>query len=336
MKICIFGAGAGGGHMAVRLARAGHDVSAVARGEQLAAIRRNGLRLLSGADEFTATVAASDNPADLGPQDLVVVAVKATALPEVAATIGPLVGAHTRILFAQNGMQWWYPLGQDDLPGAVREIPVFALASSFLRHMEPRQVLGGVLYTANAVQSPGVILNTSPTHNRIYFAPVVKDGGDATVAELRSAFSESGILSLPVEDVRERVWKKLIFNMSSSAIALVTGNMSSVTRTDPELAEVFGRIVHEANAVAAAYGHELQDEMVPEQMLTVLLDHKPSILQDYEMGRRMEIAEILLAPLAMARAAQVPVPTLQTIAAIAARLARDRGLLPLDGGYGSA
>jgi len=311
--------------MAVRLARAGHDVSAVARGAQLAAIRDNGLRLLSGADEFTASVAASDDPAALGRQDLVIVAVKATALPEVAATIGPLVGPQTRIVFAQNGMQWWYPLGQDDLPAAVRDIPIFALAPAFLRHMQPRQVLGGVLYTANAVQSPGVILNTSPTHNRIYFAPVVPEGGD--VADLRAAFSESGILSLPVEDVRERVWKKLIFNMSSSAIALVTGNMSSVTRKDPELAEVFGRIVREATAVAAAYGHELQDEMVPEQMLTVLLDHKPSILQDYEMGRRMEIAEILLAPLAMARAAQVPVPTLQTIAAIAARLARDRGLL---------
>src|SRR5690606_2787989 len=118
--------------------------------------RSGGLRLLSGDDEFTAKVAASDDPADLGPQDLVVVAVKATALPEVAATIGPLVAPHTRILFAQNGMQWWYPLGQDDLPAAVGDIPIFALAPAFLRHMQPRQVLGGVLYTANMVQSPGV------------------------------------------------------------------------------------------------------------------------------------------------------------------------------------
>lgn len=324
MRIAVFGAGAGGGHLAVRLVGAGHDVSVLARGAHLDACRQNGLRLISGAQDVSVAVAASDDPRTLGKQDLVLVTVKATALSVVAETIGPLIGPDTRVIFCQNGLQWWYPMGGREPP--LPDLPVFRLAEPFLARMAPEQVLGGFLYTANAVQAPGVVFNTSPGNNRIRFGPACAGMADDTAA-LRAVFEEAGIASEPVDDVRRQLWRKLLFNMTGSLLALATRNKSIISRQDPELSETFCRLAAEGLAIAAAYGHPLHDELVPRKMLAVLNDHKPSLLQDFEQGRRMELAEIALAPLQMARAAGVPAPTLQTVTALVCQLARDRGLL---------
>src|SRR5690606_4136841 len=149
MRICIYGAGAGGGHFAVRLAMAGHEVSVIARGKNLEAIQAKGLRLVSGDEEIVAHPVASENPIDLGPQDLVVVTVKATGLGAVAAGLKPLAGPETRILFTQNGMPWWYPLGLDASAPRMPELPSFALAESFLGTVPPEHILGGLIYSAN-------------------------------------------------------------------------------------------------------------------------------------------------------------------------------------------
>ncbi len=324
MRIAVYGAGASGGHLAVRLVGAGHEVSVLARGAHLDAIRRTGLRLISGEGDTTVTVTSSDDPRRLGQQDLVLVTVKATALPAVAEGIGPLIGPDTRVIFCQNGLQWWYPMGgqQPSLP----DLPVFRLAERFLACMAPEQVLGGFLYTANAVQAPGVVFNTSPGNNRIRFAPALPGLADDT-APLRAVFEAVGIASEPVDDVRRQLWRKLLFNMSGSLLALATLNKSNISRQDPELSETFCRLADEGLAIAAAFGHPLHDELVPQRMQAMLNDHKPSLLQDYEQGRRMELAEIALAPLQMARAAGVATPTLQTVTAMVCQLARDRGLL---------
>jgi len=326
MRICIYGAGAGGGHFAVRLHQAGHDVSVVARGANLAAIRANGLKLVSGQEELTARLTASDNPLDLGMQDLVIVTVKATALTSVAAGLGPLVGPHTLVLFTQNGMPWWYPLG---LPEGLRQpprLPSFALAEQFLKSVPAERILGGLIYSANEMREPGVVVNNSPGANRIDIAAI--SATSTGLAEpVRQAFQDAGIDSPPTADIRRAIWKKLLFNMSGSVIALATGNKASISRQDDALGAVYRRIVEEGLAIAAAHGYPLHDELVPEQMRQRTLDHKPSLLQDYEQRRPMEITEIVLAPLEFARAAGVPAPTLETVAAIVARLARDRGLL---------
>lgn len=261
MRICVYGAGATGGHIAAKLCTAGHDVSIVARGPHLDAIRAHGLALSTGDREILTRPAASDDPGTLGQQDLVLVTVKATALGNVAEGIGPLIGQRTKIIFAQNGMQWWYPLGDAGDRNQLPDIPIFQLAGRFLSHMKPEQILGGLLYTANAVTAPGKVLNTSPDHNRIYFASIMTQAA-ADDERFRRIFNDAGVISPPVEDIRRRLWKKLLFNMSGSALALATGNVSSAAKHDPELGETFCRLVAEGLAIAEAYGHKLHDEMV--------------------------------------------------------------------------
>ena len=325
MRICIYGAGAGGGHFAVRLALAGHDVSVIARGKNLEVIQAKGLRLVSGDEEISARPIATEDPAELGPQDLVVVTVKATGLAAVAEGLKPLAGPETRILFTQNGMPWWYPLGLDASAPRIPELPSFALAETFLGTVSPQHILGGLIYSANEMREPGLVVNNSPGANRLDIGAIVPaHAGDAE--PFREAFRMAGIASLPVADIREAIWKKLLFNMSGSVIALATGNQSSIARRDEALGAVYLRLVNEGLAIAAAHGYALYDELVPEEMLKKTLDHKPSILQDYEHGRPMEIAEMVLAPLAFARSAEIDVPALETLSAIVARLARDRGL----------
>lgn len=326
MRICIYGAGASGGHFAVRLARVGHDVSVIARGPHLAAIREKGLQLRSGDEVLSATVAAGEKPADFGPQDVVIVATKATALPAIAAQIGPLVGEDTLAIFPQNGMTWWYPVGLPAQHPTPPAIPIFDLAKTFLAAMRQDQVIGGIIYSANEVEAPGVIKNNSPGHNRLEIATIAAHlPGRADVAALRETFERAGILSPDPGDIRAAVWTKLVNNMSGSTIGLATASPSDGARKDPALSEIYRRVMREGLSIAAAHGYAL--DLDPDRMLARLLNHKASILQDYEQGRPMEIAEIVLAPLAFARAAKIATPTLDTIAAIVTKLAKDRGLI---------
>lgn len=344
MRICIYGAGASGGHFAVRLACAGHDVSVIARGPHLAAIRERGLQLRTGSETLAAKVAAGEAPDDFGPQDVVIVAVKATALPAIAQRIAPLVGDHTHVVFPQNGMTWWYPVGLPASHPTPPAIPIFGLAGAFLASMRGDQVLGGIIYSANAVEAPGVIKNNSPAHNRLEIAAIDplcvhsrKSGKSAidsgstplqgradSIAAVRAAFEKAGILSPDPGDIRVALWTKLLNNMSGSALGLATASPSDRARKDKALSEIYRRMVREGLSIAAAHGYRL--DLDPEEMLARLIDHKASLLQDYEQSRPMEIAEIVLAPLAFARAAGIATPTLDTVAAIVTRLAKDRGL----------
>lgn len=325
MRLCIYGAGAGGGHFAARLAHTGHDVSVIARGAHLEAIRKNGLRLISGDDEIISHPLATDDPHKLGPQDLVIVMVKATALPGVAEGLRPLVGPGTRVLFTQNGIPWWYPIGLQTSPHPLPPLDFFRLSESFLAAIPAERILAGLIYSANEVREPGVVHNGSPGSNRIDLGAILPGGAD-DAEPYREVLRSAGLTSVPVADIRRAIWKKLLFNISGSLIAFVTGNRSSVVRYDPALGQVYCKLVREGLAIAAAYGYRLDEELVPEDMRQKTLDHKPSILQDYEKGRPMEVAEIVLAPVEFARSAGLEIPVLETIAAIVARKARDRGL----------
>src|SRR6478735_9480359 len=151
MRICVFGAGAIGGNFAARLAAAGNDVSVVARGQHLEAIRANGLTLIAGDRKIVARVQASDRPADLGPQDVVISTLKATGLGALAAGVGPLLGADTAVVFAQNGIPWWYGHGLADsrppAPDLSRLDPDGALA----RAVGLERTLGGAITSPNHV-----------------------------------------------------------------------------------------------------------------------------------------------------------------------------------------
>jgi 2-dehydropantoate 2-reductase len=322
VKICVYGAGAGGGHIAVKLAAASHEVSVVARGAHLAAIQKHGLQLRSGARSLQAKVKATDDPTELGSQDIVVVAVKATVLGEVANNIGCLLTPATPVIFPQNGIPWWYRDGLSNRYPAPPDIPIFSLSDRFLKFMRVEQVVGGVIYSANEIETPGVVKNNSTHHNCLEIGSIV--GADSNdVARIRATLNDVGIESPVVSDIRKAIWTKLLANMSASTIALVTRNQSSISRKDPALREIFIRLVGEGLAIAAAHGFAL--DLDAETMLLRLMDHKPSLLQDYEQSRPMEVAEIILAPAAFARAGNVPCPTLDVFAALVTRMAADRG-----------
>lgn len=329
MRICIYGAGASGGHFAIKLALAGHDVSVIARGAHLAAIRGSGLQLRTGGAVLSAVLSASDKPGDFGPQDAVIVATKATALPAIAGQIAPLIGKDTLVIFPQNGMTWWYPVGLPSSHPTPPAIPIFDLAKPFLTAMRQDQVIGGIIYSANEVEAPGIIKNNSPTFNKLEIAAIDQAGATRDeLKALRADLEGAGIQSPDPGDIRVAVWTKLVNNMSGSTIGLATASPSDGARKDPALAEIYCRVMREGLSISAAHGYALDIE--PKRMLGRLLDHKASILQDYEQHRPMEIAEIVLAPVAFARAANLVTPTLDTIAAIVTKLARDRGLLPAE------
>lgn len=322
----MIGAGGTGGHFAVKLSRGGHDVSVVARGAHLEAIRRAGLVLREGGETMTARIRASEDPEPLGPQDIVLVTVKATGLAGIAGSLAPLIAAETLVVFPQNGVPWWYA---EALPAHLPtppDIPIFRLRETFMRLMQPAQLIGGSIYTANELVEPGVIRNNSPGRNLLALG-LVAPGPRNVLDALRGAFEAVGIGSPPVADIRRAVWSKLLVNISGSTIALATENMSSICRTDPALREIYQRVVREGLNIAQAHGYALDDTIDADKLLARLVDHKPSLLQDYEQRRPMEIAEIIEAPIAFARAQNVPTPTLDTLAAIVGRRARDRGLV---------
>src|SRR5688572_12632231 len=177
MKICVFGAGAVGGHIAARLADAA-DVSVVARGQHLEAIKRGGLRLVLGDKTILGKVKASERAADLGPQDFVLVTLKANALGVFADAAAPLLGRDTAVVFVQNGIPWWYARENERLdPGG-----------KLARAIAPERILGGVAYSANDVVEPGVVLSQIPTSNMIVIGGVNKNA-----SPLRDALEKAGI-----------------------------------------------------------------------------------------------------------------------------------------------
>ncbi len=321
MRICIFGAGAVGSHFAVRLARAGHEVACVMRGPHLDAVKANGLTLRVGDTEFTAKVKASDDPAELGAQDLVISTLKATGVPSLAAGLGPLLHDDTAVVFAQNGIPWWYDIGLPPDHPPTPELS-FLDPGGRLRAAIPRErIIGGVIFSSNEVVAPGVAANLSPDRNRLVIGECDDRAGER-IAQFRAMLEAASIESPEVRQIRESIWSKLLTNMSMSVLCLLTGQTARGVRDDPALREVVPRLLDEANAIAQSCIAEVKRVTrtgpAPE--------HKPSILQDYELGRAMEIDVLVRAPAAFARTAGLATPMLDLIAALAIQKARDKGL----------
>ena len=325
MRICVFGAGAIGGNFAARLAAAGNEVSVVVRGAHLEAIRARGLILLAGDKKITAPVKASDRPAELGPQDAVLVTMKASSQHQLAQTVGPLLGPDTPVVFAQNGIPWWYGHGlaksRPPAPDLSRLDPGGALSKAVGLH----RVLGGVIMSPNTVVEPGVVHNEAPERNTLSVGEP-DDRSSPRIEALRATLRAAGIASPATTDIRYEIWHKLMANLTGSTICLVTGQPAKVQAT-PMVNRLARRAHAEALAVAAAHGVKLDDHPDKRYGPTrVYSDHRPSILQDYDLGRPMEIESIVRAPLAFARSAGVETPTLDAIESICVSLAEAKGL----------
>jgi 2-dehydropantoate 2-reductase len=320
MRICIFGAGAVGSHFAVRLALAGHEVSCVMRGLHLEAAKAQGLTLRVGDAEFKADIRASDNPAALGPQDIVISTLKATGLQSLADGLPPLLGEDTAVVFAQNGIPWWYDLGLPSNPPPP-DLSFLDPGGRLRATVAQKRTIGGVIFSANEVIAPGIVRNMSLERNMLLVGEC-DDRASERIEQLRATLSEASIASPPVAQIREAIWSKLLTNMSLSVLCLLTGLTARAVRDDPDLRDAVSRLLDEANAVAQSCCPDVKRL----ERSGAAPDHKPSILQDYELGRAMEIDVLVKAPAAFARAAGLSTPMLDLLAGLAIRQARDKGL----------
>ena len=321
MRICIFGAGAVGSHLAVRLARAGHEVACVMRGPHLEAVRANGLRLRVGDEEIRAKVKASDDPASLGAQGLVISTLKATAVASLATGLKPLLGDDTPVVFAQNGIPWWYDIGLPPRHPAPPDLSFLDPGGRLRKAIPKARIIGGVIFSSNEVIAPGVVQNLSPDRNRVMVGEC-DDRASERITALRAVFNDAKIDSPLVSDIREAIWSKLLTNMSLSVLCLLTGQTARGVRDDPAFADVIPRLLEEANEIAQHY--------IPEVKRVTRSgpapNHKPSLLQDFELGRAMEIDVLVKAPASFARAARLATPMLDLLAGLAIQKARDKGL----------
>ena len=326
MRICVYGAGAVGGYLAGFLARGGAEVSVVARGAHLAAIQANGLTVETPDETITEKVTASDDPATLGKQDAVLVTVKTPGLPEVAARIAPLLGPDTPVAFVVNGIPWWYFHGlggQQEGQGIALLDPNGALAAS----VGPHRAIGGVFWPACSVPRPGVIkLLTGHGRGTSFGEPT----GQITprLEAIGTAFESARLPVTLSDNLRALIWHKLVFNLSAGPMCVLTQSAVKTTHEEPALIATSRALLAEAKALAAAMGFPADLDIEQAVAINTKLAHRPSILQDLEAGRRMEIDSLYSVPLQMAEAANIPMPTLTTLAALIRVKAREKGLYP--------
>jgi 2-dehydropantoate 2-reductase len=328
MRICIYGPGAIGGHLAGRLAKGGAEVSVVARGAQLAAIRERGLTVRLPDDTIECRPKAAADPAELGPQDAVVVCTKVPALAGVARAIAPLLGPETPVAFVTNGIPWWY-FARHGGAEEGRRVPEADPGDVVWDAIGPERAIGGVVYSACSVPEPGVVAVTSRTSKLILGEP---DGTRSTRAmALAGAFKQGGLPCSVSADIRTDVWAKLLNNLSNGPICLLTRRDMRETFRDATIRAAAVEVVREGLAIAAAMGRPVGGAAEERIDLSVDIPHKPSILQDLEAGRPMEVDALFQAPLRLARERGVPAPNLALMVALAAQAAEAAGLYRREG-----
>ena len=323
MKICIFGAGAIGGYMGAKLALVGADVSLVARGSHLKAMRENGLRLIEESRETTVNVTASDNAAVLGPQDYVIVTLKAHSVTAVVPHMQPLIGDHTTIVSGVNGVPWWYfHKTGGDLDGTRLETvdPGNAQWDGF----GPDRVLGCVVYPAAEVIEPGVVKHIEG--NR--FSLGEPDGSKSERAlALSKALTAAGLKAPIRPKIRDEIWVKLWGNLSFNPISALTHSTLDVLCTDPGTREVARNMMLEAQTIAEKLGVKFPVDV--DRRIKGGADvgaHRTSMLQDLDQGRPMEIDTLVGSIKELGRVTDTPTPTIDTVLALIALRGKTAGL----------
>ena len=323
VKVCVFGAGAIGGHIAGRLAKGGAEVSVVARGAHLDAIRARGLRVLAPDGTIDARVQASADPAELGPQDAVIVTVKAPALPSVAAGIAPLLRPDTPVAFVMNGIPWWYFHAHGG-PHDGRRLPKLDPGDALWRAAGPERAIGGVVYSACTVTAPGEI-HVESARNRIVLGE--PDGSASPRAEALAGALRAGGLVMEVSGrIRDVVWAKLLLNLGSGPLGVLTGCAPNRFYAEEACRDATRQILAEGAAIAAAMGCPVHPDAGGQVRNARKSSHKTSILQDLELGRPMEIDALYGVPLDLARMTGVPTPLLDLLVAMTKARAREAGL----------
>ncbi|HEX6268197.1 MAG TPA: 2-dehydropantoate 2-reductase [Burkholderiales bacterium] len=312
MKICVYGAGAVGGLIAARLSRSGHEVSAVARGAQLEAIRQHGLRVRdrAGGKVESHAVRAESDPARLGPQDYVVVAVKAQSLQEVAAGIGPLVGADTSIITAMNGVPWWF-FDRLRFGNGTQRLESLDPGGKLARAMPTERIVGCVIHLAASVPEPGLV-----SHNMGTRLILGEPGGRNTLRTKRiaEALGKAGFEIAVSGFIEKDFWVKLLGNVSFNPVSALTVSTADRLIEDPQVKAYMVQIMREVLAIGRAVG--VDADIDPEariDMARQLGKFKTSMLQDLEAGKPLEIDGLLAGTLEVAARAGVQAPFTQSL-----------------------
>jgi 2-dehydropantoate 2-reductase len=323
MKVCIFGAGAIGGYMGVKLAKAGADVSLVARGPHLAAMQEKGLTLIEEGETTTVPVTASDDPAALGVQDYVIVTLKAHSVPPVVSKMAPLIGPHTTIVSGVNGVPWWY---FHKLEGAHEGTRLDSVDPGNVQWdgFGPNRVLGCVVYPAAEVIEPGVIKHIEG--NR--FSLGEPDGSKSDRAQALSKILANAGLKAPVRPkLRDEIWVKLWGNLSFNPISALTHATLDVLCTDEGTRAVARNMMVEAQEIAERLGVKFPID-VDRRIAggAAVGAHRTSMLQDLDQGRPMEIDALVASVQELGRVTGVPTPTIDTVLGLIRLRARTAGL----------
>lgn len=323
MKICIFGAGAVGGHLATRCHLGGAETSVIARGQNLAAIRSAGLRVQTPEGALMAPVAATVDPSELGPQDVVIVAVKAPALAGVARAIRPLLGPDTAVVFAMNGIPWWYFYRHGGkLDGT--QLATIDPERAVWEAVGPERALGCVVYSASEVVSPGVVRLAQANSRLVIGEP------DGTVSARATAVADiltgGGLPTSVTGDIRDVIWSKLQNNVASGLMAILTQCTVDQITARPSCEAAMRGLLAETIAVAEALGRAPSRDIDKVVAHMQALAHKPSILQDLEQGRKMEIESLYTIILRLAEMVGVATPKLDLMVTLASLRAEAAGL----------
>ena len=323
MKVCIFGAGAIGGYMGVKLAKAGADVSLVARGPHLAAMQEKGLTLIEEGETTTVPVTASDDPAALGVQDYVIVTLKAHSVPPVVSKMAPLIGQDTTIVSGVNGVPWWYFHKLEGVHEGTRLDSVDP-GNAQWDGFGPDRVLGCVVYPAAEVIEPGVIKHIEG--NR--FSLGEPDGSKSDRAQALSKILANAGLKAPVRPkLRDEIWVKLWGNLSFNPISALTHATLDVLCTDEGTRAVARNMMVEAQEIAERLGVKFPID-VDRRIAggAAVGAHRTSMLQDLDQGRPMEIDALVASVQELGRVTGVPTPTIDTVLGLTRLRARTAGL----------
>ncbi len=324
MKVCIFGAGAIGGYVAAKLAQTDVDVSVVARGPHLAAMQEKGLTLQEdGQDPINVPIRASDNAADLGPQDYVFITLKAHSVPAVVDSIQPLIGDETTIVSGVNGVPWWYfhKLGG---PFEGTRLSSVDPGDAQWNGFGPDRVLGCVVYPAAEVIAPGSIKHVEG--NR--FSLGEPDGTKSDRASNLSAALSTAGLRAPVRPrIRDEIWLKLWGNLSFNPISALTHSTLDVLCTDEGSRSVARGMMLEAQEIAEKLGVRFPIDV--EKRIdggAAVGAHKTSMWQDLELNRPMEIDALVTSVQELGQLTGIATPTIDTVASLIKLRAKVAGL----------
>ncbi len=324
MRIAVLGAGAIGAYVGAALDCGGADVHLIARGENLAAIRRAGIRVRSSRGDFQAHPPATDNPAEIGPVDVVFLGLKANCYATAGPLLEPLLHHETAVVAAQNGIPWWYFHGVDG-PFAARRIRSVDPDGAVSHVIPPRRAIGCVVYASTELESPGVVGHLEGTRFTI-------GEPDGSLSDRCQRFSEAmiaGGLKCPVEttELRNEVWVKLMGNVALNPVSVLTrATIAGMCRHDPTrqlITTMMQEALTVAHAVGAAPKVSIERRMAGAEKVG---EHRTSTLQDLLAGKRLELGPIIDAVIELAELTGVEVPSLRAIGASCALLAETMGL----------